>query len=131
MRGCAVTAGIPDDSMPVVKCGEDYTPSLYNDPKLTERVMGVLTARFGETNIAVKQPGTGAEDFSRYGRTPEKIPIFMFNVGAVRPENYADAKLNGKTLPSLHSSRWAPDAGPTIKTGITALTAATLDLLKP
>jgi hippurate hydrolase len=32
-------------------------------------------------------------------------------------------------LPSLHSSKFAPVPEPTIKTGITAVTAAALDLL--
>ena len=129
VRGCALTAGIPEDLLPVVKPGADYTPSLYNDPHLTERVMGVLIAQFGAANVTTKEPGTGAEDFSRYGRTDEKIPICMFNVGAINPEIYAAAKKAGTALPSLHSSRWAPDAEPTLKTGITALTAAALDLL--
>ncbi len=131
VRGCATTAGVPDDLMPLVKTGADYTPSLYNDPKLTQRSVGVLSAQFGETNVTTKEPGTGAEDFSRYGRTEEKIPIFMFNVGAVKREVYAKAMKDGTALPSLHSSRWAPDPEPTIKTGVTALTAAALDLLKP
>ncbi len=129
VKGCAITAGIPEDLMPIIKHGEDYTPSLYNDPKLTERVIRALTTRFGETNITTKQPGTGAEDFSRYGRTPEKIPIFMFGVGAVSQKVFDEAKQNGKALPSLHSSHWAPDAEPTIRTGVEALTIAALDLL--
>jgi hippurate hydrolase len=128
-HGCAVTAGIPEELMPIVKPGEDHTPSLYNDPKLTQRVIGVLSAQFGGTNVAVKLPGTGAEDFSRYGRTDEKIPVFMFNVGAVNRQIYAEAKKEDKSLPSLHSSKWAPDPEPTIRTGVTALTAAALDLL--
>lgn len=128
VRGCAITAGIPDELMPIVKNGEDYTPSLYNDPKLAQRLVGVLSAQFGETNVAVKLPGTGAEDFSRYGRTDEKILIFMFNVGAVNRAVYAEAMKSGKPLPSLHSSHWAPDPEPTIRTGIEALTAAALDL---
>ncbi len=128
-RGCAVTAGIPDDLMPVVKMGADYTPSLYNDPKLTQRIVGVLSAQFGEINVVTKEPGTGAEDFSRYGRTEEKIPIFMFNIGAVKTDVYAKAMQDGTVLPSLHSSKWAPDPEPTIRTGVTALTAAALDLL--
>jgi hippurate hydrolase len=32
-------------------------------------------------------------------------------------------------LPSLHSSEWAPDREPTLKTGAAALTVAALELL--
>ena len=129
VNGCAVTAGVPADLMPVIKFGADYTPSLYNDPALTERLVSLFGAEFGATNVVAKEAGTGAEDFSRYGRTADKIPICMFNVGAVNPAVYAAAKKDGTALPSLHSSKWAPDAEPAIKTGITALTLAALDLL--
>jgi hippurate hydrolase len=127
--GCAATAGIPDDLMPLVKFGENYTPSLYNDPKLTACVIGVLNAKFGETNVWVRSPGTGAEDFSRYGRTDDKIPIFMFSVGAVNSDTYKKSQTNNQPLPSLHSPRWAPDPDPTIKAGVTALTVAALKLV--
>ena len=35
----------------------------------------------------------------------------------------------GKPLPSLHSPLFAPAADPTIKTGVTAMTAAVLELM--
>jgi hippurate hydrolase len=35
----------------------------------------------------------------------------------------------GVPLPSLHSSRFAPDAEPAIRTGVRAMTAAALELL--
>ena len=128
--GCAVTAGVSEDRLPIVKFGDDHTPSLYNDPQLTERCKNIFTTWFGATNVVAKSPGTGAEDFSRYGRTPEKIPIFMFSVGAVSPDVYAAAQKSGQVLPSLHSSGWAPAAEPTIKTAVTAMSACVLDLLR-
>jgi len=128
--GCAVTAGVSEELLPIVKFGDDHTPSLYNDPHLTERCKNIFTAWFGATNVAAKSPGTGAEDFSRYGRTPEKIPIFMFSVGAVSPDVYAAAQKSSQVLPSLHSSGWAPAAEPTIKTAVTAMSACVLDLLR-
>ncbi|MXZ33747.1 MAG: amidohydrolase, partial [Acidobacteria bacterium] len=33
--------------------------------------------------------------------------------------------------PSLHSSRYAPDPEPTLKTGVKALTSIALELLNP
>jgi len=67
----------------------------------------------------------GGEDFSEYGRTRDKIPICQFWLGGVRPE----AIKEGKPLPSLHSPFWAPAAEPSIKTGVTAMTAAVLELM--
>jgi len=34
-------------------------------------------------------------------------------------------------LPSLHSSRFAPLPGPTLETGVTAMSLLALDLLRP
>ena len=50
-------------------------------------------------------------------------------VGAVAPEAVADSQRTGAPLPSLHSSKFAPVPEPTIKTGVTAMTAAALALL--
>ena len=52
-----------------------------------------------------------------------------FRIGAVAPEKVAESERTGVALPSLHSSKFAPVPEPTIKTGITAVTAAALDLL--
>jgi hippurate hydrolase len=42
----------------------------------------------------------------------------------------AKYKQERKELPTLHSSKFAPVPEPTIRTGIVAMTAAVLDLLK-
>jgi hippurate hydrolase len=71
----------------------------------------------------------GGEDFSEFGRTVDKVPVCLFRVGAVAPEKVAESEKSGVALPSLHSSKFAPVPEPTIKTGVTAVTAAALDLL--
>jgi hippurate hydrolase len=53
----------------------------------------------------------------------------MFGVGGVKSEILGESERTGKTLPSLHSPFWAPDPEPTIKTGITAMVAAVLELM--
>jgi hippurate hydrolase len=131
VRGEAITAGMPEDRMPEVSVSGDYTPATYNDPQLTERVVGVFREWFGETNVIRKKPSMGGEDFSEFGRTEDRIPIFMFVVGGVKPEALAASEKSGKPLPSLHSPLWAPDPEPTIKTGVTAMVAAVMDLMRP
>jgi metal-dependent amidase/aminoacylase/carboxypeptidase family protein len=76
------------------------------------------------------KPVMGGEDFSQYSRTEEKIPSVIFWVGAVEPEKYAAAQNGGPSLPSLHSSGFAPDYDPTIATGVEAMTAAAMELFK-
>jgi len=105
----------------------DASDSVYNDPKLTERVAAVLRQRLGNDKVVEMPPKMVAEDFSEYGKAG--VPSVMFFVGAVNPAKYEAAKASGTRLPSLHSSQFAPDVKPTLETAIEAETAVMLDLL--
>ena len=70
----------------------------------------------------------GGEDFSEYGRTAEKVPICMFWLGSVDPEQVKQSERSGQALPSLHSSLYHPQPEPTITTGVRAMTAAVMHL---
>jgi hippurate hydrolase len=73
----------------------------------------------------------GGEDFSEYSLPDHSIPAFMFSVGAVDPAKVAESKKpGGPTLPSLHSSKFAPVPEPTIRTGMIGMVSAVLDLMK-
>lgn len=127
----AMAAGLDGDKAISIRVKDDYTPSLYNTPELVERVAGVLKKTFGADKIATAQPTMGGEDFSRFGRTPDRIPTMLLWLGAVSQAKYdASQKPGGAPLPSLHSSGFAPDPDPTIATGVKAMTAAAMDLLK-
>ncbi len=130
VRGQAISAGIPEDRMPIVTIADESTPTTYNDPKLARRISGVFKELLGANNVVSTKPMMGAEDFGLYGRTEDKIPIFMFWAGAVDPALMEESKKSGKSLPFLHSSGFAPLPEPTIKTAITAMTAAVLELEK-
>jgi len=129
VHGQALAAGIPEDRLPEVKLSDDFTPATYNDPELTERLVKVFQTTFGEANVLKRKPTMGGEDFAEYGRTPDKIPICMFVVGGVAIDNFKKSQATGESLPSLHSPYWAPDPAPTIKTGMTAMIAAVLELM--
>jgi amidohydrolase len=126
-RGLAEAAGIPEDRMPIVTVDEsEHTPATYNDPVLTQRLASVLEHWLGRDAVVEEHAQMGAEDFGLFGRTPDKIPICMLWLGSVPA-----ARMNsGQKLPSIHSALYYPDPEPTIKTGVTVLTAAVLDLLK-
>jgi hippurate hydrolase len=128
-RGEAIAAGVPEELMPVVSIAEDqFTPVTYNDPTLTRRVRSAIGAWIGADNLKSIDPEMGGEDFGLFG-LDRKIPISMFRVGAVDPAKYAESQRTGEPLPSLHSSKFAPLPEPTIKTGVTSMAAAALDLL--
>ena len=129
VRGQAIAAGVPEDRMPVVKIEQDdFTPSTYNTPELARRVGQAIQATLGADKVVTRRPTMGGEDFSEYGRTPDKIPICMFWLGSVEPERVAESARTGRPLPALHSSLYRPQPEPTLKTGVTAMTAAVLAL---
>ena len=128
-KGTAAAAGVPKDREPLVKLGDEYTPALYNTPELLARVRSAFERALGAGNVVEREPSMGGEDFARYGRTDPKVPIFLFRVGSVPPEKMKASKAGGPPLPSLHSSKYLPDREPTIRTAVTAMTAAALDLL--
>jgi amidohydrolase len=129
-RGEAIAAGVPDDLLPVVTVQDgEFTPATYNDPALTRRLRGALVSWLGADQVRTVDAEMGGEDFSEFGRTTDKVPICLLRVGAVDPVKYAESQRTGGPLPSLHSSRFAPLPEPTIKTGITTVTAAVLELL--
>ncbi|MCW5554029.1 MAG: amidohydrolase [Verrucomicrobiae bacterium] len=128
-RGLALAAGLPEDRLPIVKLGDDFTPATFNDPDLTLRLAGVFKSWFGREMVVRRKPVMGGEDFSEYGRTEHKVPISMFSIGAVSAEAMRESVRTGETLPSLHSPIFAPAPEPTIKTGVTAMTAAVLELM--
>ncbi len=129
-RGEAIAAGIPDDRMPVITSSEnEYTPATYNDPALTRRVHAALATWLGTDNVRTIDPEMGGEDFSRYGRTAERVPICMFRLGVVAPAAYAESQRTGAPLPSLHSNKFAPLPEPSIKTGVNGMVGIALELL--
>ena len=127
-RGVAESAGVPADRMPTVKLAEGFTPALYNDPALTRRLAAALRQALGEANVVVLKPEMVGEDFAAYGLADPRIPICMFRLGTSDPEAIRAGEHGGQ-LPGLHSSRYAPVPGPTIRTGVTAMSTAVLDLL--
>ena len=126
--GQAVAAGLSEEKHPLVKVKDEYTPAAYNDPKLVARVNGVFEKWFGKDVMIERKPTMGGEDFGRYGRTEHKIPIYMFRLGGVSPAAMKRAQALGQPLPSLHSAKFAPDTD-CIRTGVTAMSAAVLELL--
>lgn len=128
-RGQAKVMGLPDDRLPEVIVKDEYTPALYNDPDLSDRLAGVLRAELGEANVELSKPVMGGEDFARFGRTEERIPSFYFWLGGADPEAFAAAKAEGRNLPAVHSPYFLPSYERTLRTGVRAMTAAALELL--
>ena len=108
-------------------CLSDATPATRNDEALVERVVPVFRRVLGDDHVIPSEPSMGGEDFSEYGLAG--VPIFMFRLGSVSADRLSEMKKAGQTPPSLHSPFYYPDARETITTGVTAMSAAVVDLL--
>ena len=126
----AEAAAMPADRMPEVTVSDDRASSLYNHPALCTEVRAALDPVLGAANVRTREPVMGAEDFSEYGMTKEKVPLCMFWLGTQPPATVAEAKEKGITLPSLHSPLFQPVPEPTIETGVKAMTSTVLALMK-
>ncbi len=129
VKNLAIAADIPANKMPKVELKDQYTPVVYNDPDLAERLATVFEARVGEDNVVKTDPVMGGEDFGRFGQIEPKIPSLIYWLGAVGRRKYAASKAGGDPLPSLHSPFFAPEHELTIRTGVEVMTAAGLELL--
>ena len=85
--------------------------------------------RVGPDRVLEADSVMGSEDVGLFS-LENKIPALMFRLGAVAPDKLAESQKTGAPLPGLHSARFAPVYQPTIETGVTAMTAMALDLLK-
>ena len=127
-RGVALAAGGPE---PIVRVSEaEAVPPTYNDPKLAQRLRPAFAAALGEGNVIEGRPEMASEDFGLFGLENRQIPIFMLRLGAADPQKLAESRRTGQPLPSLHSSLFYPQAEPAIRTGVAAMTAAAVELLK-
>jgi amidohydrolase len=128
-KGLALAGDIPEDRAPVLQVNEGTMP-MYNDPALVTRVAGALKRALGAGNIVETPPVMGSEDFGYFGLEGRQIPLFMFTVGAIDAARLDASKKSGTPLPSLHSSLFYPAPELTIRTGVRAMTAAVLELMK-
>ena len=105
----------------------ERTDAVYNDPALAERLQGVLVKVLGKDNVVPAAPLMVSEDYSYF--VEAGIPSFYFTLGGADPQKYAQAKVTGEILPSNHSSLFAPDVDPALRTGIAAEVALLRNLL--
>jgi hippurate hydrolase len=128
-RGEAVAAGLPENMMPVVKVEDEFTPATFNTEKQTAKLKAAFTERFGADRVVNQTPVMGGEDFSRYWLADKSIESTLFWVGAVKQSTWEAAGGDPTKLPSLHSSKFAPDPVPTIDTAVEAMVTAARSVL--
>ena len=130
VKGLGIAAGLPESKMPKVLLKDEYTPALYNDPEFSRKVLSFISKEIGDENVSEISAVMGGEDFASYGRQDPKIPSLLFWLGGTSKEDWKKYQNNEIELVSIHSPFFAPDPKPTITTGIKAMSASALGLLK-
>ncbi len=130
VKGLGIAAGLPESKMPKVMLKDEYTPALYNDPEFSRKVLNFISKEIGDENVSEISAVMGGEDFARYGRQDPKIPSLLFWLGGTSKEDWKKYQNNEIEMVSIHSPFFAPDPKPTITTGIKAMSASALGLLK-
>jgi hippurate hydrolase len=102
--------------------------AMSNDPALALRLQKALVRDLGPAQVKDEHPEMVSEDFTEWSLAG--VPSVMMRIGAVPKEKYDAAMKNGTPLPSLHSSRFAPDAEPTIKAAIAAEVLSLRELMR-
>ena len=129
-EGVAIGYGIPPDRMPTVTVSKsEITPATINDPAFAERLRKVAIATLGPRHVQEGAAVMGSEDVGLFSLNGA-IPAVMFRLGASDPAKLADSLKTGVQLPGPHSPLFAPVYEPTIRTGVTEMTAMALDILK-
>ena len=91
VRGSAISAGLSEDYYPVVEIKDEYTPAVYNNPGLVEKLQKSFVKSLGSDNVIKVSPVMGGEDFGMFGRVEPIIPTALFWLGAVNETVYERA----------------------------------------
>ena len=103
--------------------------AVINDAALTARTATVFKAAFGGSAVLASAPGSASEDYSEF--IMAGVPSLFFSIGGHDPKLIAAARAKGETLTANHHPGFAPTPEPTIRTGVTAMTLAVLNVMAP
>jgi len=123
-RAIAAASNAPHPTVTVTR----GVPAVVNDRALTARIEQAMVDAIGAAQVVPAEQTMGGEDFALYGRAG--VPSVMFRLGTVAPRRLAEFRDTATVPPSLHSALFYPDAEPALETGVVAMTAAALAVLR-
>ncbi len=129
-KSASQMAGMPDNKLPDVKVFTVETPPVLNSFPLSEKLHGFASDIIGDSNVLKVNPAMVAEDFGKYGLTPEKVPICLIWLGSTNPNLLKELNAKGEKPAPLHSAVLNPDYATTIETGIKIMTNNVIGLTK-
>ena len=129
-RSAAQMSGMPDDKLPLVELAAAETPPVLNNQELSTKISEFSAGALGVKNIVRTTPAMVGEDFGKYGRTQENVPLCLIWLGSTSSEKMMELKAKGEKPAPLHSPDLCPDYQKTIETGIRAMVANVMGLMK-
>jgi len=128
-RSAAEMAGMPEDKLPLVKIESAETPPVINNQELSEKIRSFASGTIGAENIVRTSPAMVGEDFGKYGRTPENIPICLIWLGSTSPDLMKELNAKGEKPAPLHSPILNTDYEKTIEIGIKIMVGNVIGLI--
>ncbi len=122
-------AGMPGYKLPLVEVLPEDTPPVINNIELSENIRTFAAGTIGAENIIPVTPAMVGEDFGKYGRTPENVPICLIWLGSTSPELMKELNEKGEKPAPLHSPNLNPDYENTLKTGIEVMVSNVIGLM--
>ncbi|MFT4249293.1 MAG: amidohydrolase [Pseudomonas sp.] len=112
---------------PEIRMDFQSTGPVVNDADLAARTVAAWQPVFGKNVVQWSQPASGSEDYSAF--IEAGVPSLFFGLGGYDPDMVAKAAQEGRTLPVNHSPLFAPVPEPSIRTGVTAMTLAVMNVM--
>ena len=106
------------------------TPPVLNNQELSEKIDVFATEIIGADNIIETSPAMVGEDFGKYGRTSENVPICLIWLGSTNSEVMNQLIMEDKKPFPLHSPNLNPDYPNTIETGIKVMVGNVIGLMR-
>jgi hippurate hydrolase len=129
-KAASQMAGMPENKLPDIKVLPVETPPVLNNLPLSEKIQDFASEIIGAQNVLKVKPSMVAEDFGKYGLTPEKVPICLIWLGSTSHELLSELEAKGEKPAPLHSQSLNPDYKKTIETGILVMTNNVIRLVK-
>lgn len=104
----ALASGLDSSRLPKFDLLDMSIPSVFNNPELGLKLRNIISGSFGPESMENVKPVMIGEDFGIYGRNSPKSKSYILWMGTVDSKKIKNASDGTLTLPSLHSSTFAP-----------------------
>jgi hippurate hydrolase len=124
----AMSAGLSKDKLPTYDLLDMSIPAVYNNPELGMKLKSIIQKEINDSAIVAVKPIMIGEDFGVYGQQLVNIPSYMIWMGTISPQRKKMITDNQLSIPSLHSSKFAPDYELEIPAAIKIIATSLLSL---